>query len=205
MVEPADAAETVQEAAEEEAADQRVDRFRRRAALLVAGLAGLLAIASLAGSDVTTQIINDNILVTDTYAFYQAKNIRQTSTRLAADELTSLLEVSSPPAPVRASIEQRIARHQAEVARLESEPETGEGKQELLAKARTYERQRDRAQRRDPNFDFAEALFQIGIVLGSVAVVAVSRPVVLLALAAGGLALLLMLNGFFLWVDLPFG
>ena len=88
---------------------------------------------------------------------------------------------------------------------LRSERGCPEGKRVLLAKARDDERQRDRAQRRDLNVDFAEALFPIGIVLGSVAVAAVNRPVVLLALAVGGLALLLMRNGFVLWVDLPFG
>ena len=62
------------------------------------------------------------------------------------------------------------------VERYESDPKTGQGKKELLAKAREWEKQRDRAAERDPNFDFAEALFQIAIVLGSVSIVAVSRP-----------------------------
>jgi Domain of unknown function (DUF4337) len=61
----------------------------------------------------------------------------------------------------------------------------------------------DLAAERYPNFDFAEALFQIAIVLGSVSIVAASRALVKLS---GGLAVVasrLMINGYFLIVHLP--
>jgi hypothetical protein len=94
-------------------------------------------------------------------------------------------------------------RYRDRVERYESDPSTGEGKKELLAKARDLEARRDHAAERDPNFDYAEALFQIAIVLGSVSIVAASRPLVNLSglLAIGGT--LLMLNGYFLLVHLP--
>jgi shikimate kinase len=206
----ADTAETIREAvAEEHAAEQarqeRTDRFRRRTALLVAGLAALLAITSLGGENATKAMIAGNIQASDTYAFYQAKNIRQTSNLLAADELQSLLETTNPSDEARAAIQQRIDRYRATAARYESEPETGEGKKELLALAQTFVQQRDHAQAQDPNFDYAQALFQIAIVLASVAIIAVSRPVALAAAGLGAVATVLMLNGFFLWFSLPIG
>src|SRR5436189_1734350 len=86
----ADAAEAIRDAAElEERAHN--DRFRRRAAIAIGVLAMLLAIAGLGGGNATKEMLNANIQASDTYAFYQAKNVRQTSNQLAADELESLL------------------------------------------------------------------------------------------------------------------
>jgi hypothetical protein len=156
-------------------------------------------------------MVNSNIKASDTWAFYQAKNIRQTDYRLAADELEVLLP--SLPPEQQAAARQRIDQYTATVARYESEPDPsdpdnplkGEGKRELLAQARDWEAKRDRAQERDPNFDYSTALFQIAIVLGSVAILSVSRPVLGVSLVLGALATLLMLNGYLLLFTLPFG
>ena len=67
-----------------------------------------------------------------------------------------------------------VKRYRDTVARYESDMATGEGKKELLAKAHEWEHTRDHARAQLPNFEYAEALFQIAIVLGSVAIVAVS-------------------------------
>ncbi len=106
-----------------------------------------------------------------------------------------------PPGP-RSKI--RIKRYRERVERYESDPSTGEGKKELLAKAKEFEATRERAAERDPNFDFAEALFQIAIVLGSVSIVAASRPLVHLSGILAIAGTLLMINGYFLLVHLPF-
>jgi hypothetical protein len=73
----------------------------------------------------------------------------------------------------------------------------------LTARAKHFEAERDRAQRQDPNFDFAEALFQIAIVLASVAILAHSRMTLVVSLISGAAAAALMLNGYFLFVALP--
>jgi Domain of unknown function (DUF4337) len=169
------------------------ERFRRGAAVFLGALGMLLAIASLGGEHAVKESMNANILASDTYAFYQARNERQTAYQLAADALEALLATRPDlPAAVREPLNRRIAEYRA----------TGSGKQELLAKAREFEAERDHAQRRDLNFDYARALFQIAIVLGSVSIVAASRPLLwlcaLLAVAAG----LLAANGFFLLVEL---
>ena len=202
--EAADAAEAIREAAEEERAGN--EQFRRRAAVAIGILAMLLAIASLGGGNATKEMLNANIQASDTYAFYQAKNIRQTSNQLAADELESLL-LTQPglAAESRALIQQRIDRYNATIARYESDPQTGEGKQELLSKAQAYEARRNHAAKQDPNFDFAQAMYQIAIVLGSVSIVAASRRLLLVGVGLGLLATLLMLNGFLLTVELPGG
>src|SRR5215470_19219862 len=104
--EAADAAEAIKEASEERASSER---FRRRAAVAIGVLAMLLAISGLGGGNATKEMINSNILASDTWAFYQAKNIRQTSTQLAADALeTVLLTQPELSAEARAQIQSRI-------------------------------------------------------------------------------------------------
>ncbi|HLH22097.1 MAG TPA: DUF4337 domain-containing protein [Chloroflexota bacterium] len=213
-MEAEEAADHVREASEAKPAlEHPVERFRTRAAITIAVLGMLLAIASLGGDDALKQTLNANVRASDTYAFYQAKNIRQTAAALAADELDTALRLHPDvaAADVGAAVQQQIADYQAQIAEYESAPDPedptnplkGEGKQQLLAQARDWEAKRDRADAQHHNFDYSRALFQIAIVLGSVAILAVSRPVLWLALALGGGATLLMLNGFFLLVDLP--
>jgi hypothetical protein len=209
-----DYADQLRESVEDEGPNSgQVDRFKTRAAICIGIMAMLLAIASLGGENSMKAMIDSNIHASDTWAFYQAKNIRQTANELAANDLEAMLIVQGPTLSddARQQIQQRIDRYRATVARYESEPDPtdptnplkGEGKRELTARARDWESQRDLAQRQDPNFDFSIALFQIGIVLGSVAIISVNSRLLMLAVVAGCVATLLMINGFFLIVDLP--
>lgn len=178
--------------------------FRKLTGIYLGIVAMLLAITTLGGSNATKVMLNANIQASDIYGFYQSKYLRQTAYRLAAAQLEAQL-AGNPALPEAAKIKfaENIKRWRATAERYESDPESGQGKQQLLVKAREWEVKRDRAARRDPNFDFAEALFQIAIVLGSVSIVAASRPLVRLS---GGLAIVatvLMINGYFLLVELP--
>jgi hypothetical protein len=179
--------------------------FRKFTGIYVGIVAMLLAITALGGSNATKTMLNANIQASDTYGYYQAKNIRQTVYQLTAEQLDSeLLAMPEMPTGARTKIEDRIKRYRERVDRYESDPSTGDGKKELLAKAKEFEARRDHAAERDPNFDFAEALFQIAIVLGSVSIVAASRPLVHLSGILAIAATLLMINGYFLLVHLPF-
>ena len=212
-MEAMDAAEVIRELREDRAEQDAEERFRSVVALIIAVLATLLAVASLGGGNVSEEVVNANIHASDTWAFYQAKNIRQTSLNLAADEMEAMLLASgaglSPEA--RRDVEAKVAKYRATSARYDDEPDPdapadslrGEGKKQLRARAASFEARRDRAQEQDANFDYASVLFQIAIVLGSVAILALSRPTLAAALVLGGAATLLMLNGFFLVVHLP--
>jgi Domain of unknown function (DUF4337) len=202
-VESTEIAETI--AGEEEAESARAaDRFRRLTAIYLGIVAMLLAIASLGGANATKTMLNANIQASDTYAFYQAKYLRQTTYRLVADQLEALLAVQPDLAsPDKARIEQEVAKYRARADSFESDPQGGTGKRELLIEAKAWEAKRSRAARQDPNFDFAEALFQIAIVLGAVSIVAEARWLVKLSGILAALAVLLTINGIFLLVELP--
>ncbi|MBV9521976.1 MAG: DUF4337 domain-containing protein [Alphaproteobacteria bacterium] len=201
-------AERISEANEEhKVSEEHKDRrFRRGAAIFIGVLAMLLAITSLGGENATKEMLNANIHASDTYAFYQARNLRQTATQLALEQLETLLLAEPPPgAAQQAALEKRIGEYKERIARFESDPVGGEGKRELLRKAQGFEAARDRAQRQAPNFEFAQAFFQIAIVLGSVSIVAASAPLLGLSAVLATLACALSINGYFLIVELPIG
>lgn len=205
--------EPAEQIVEARAASEADERFRSRAALVIAFMAMLLALTSLGGGNAAEDIFNYNIQASDTWNFYQAKNIRQTSYRLAADALEAeLVKGGDTLAPdARTALQRKMDEYRATADRYEDEPDAtdpadplkGEGKKQLRARAQDFERQRERAQRQDPNFDFSEALFQIAIVLASVAILATSRPLLWLSIVVGLSATFLMLNGYLLFLDLP--
>ena len=130
--------------------------------------------------------------------------MRQTSYKLSAEALQLRLGEPALPEAQRKQIEERIAAYDTEIARLESEPQRGEGKKELNAKARDLEAQRDTALKQDPYFDYAQAFLEIAIVLASASIVLRNRLLLAGSGFLGVLGTLLMLNGFTLAVTIPF-
>ncbi len=193
---PEDAAEFMERGKSE-------DRFKTRAAIAIACLAALLAITGLGGNNATKEALNENVLASNDFTFFQAKNQRQTAYLLAANELELSLNNPALTPEAKAAISKRVDDYRKTVARYESEPETGEGKKELLARARDHQIKRDHALKQDPYFDYSEALLQIAIVLISVAIVSEQ---IWLSFLGGGIGLLgglLMINGYLLLVEIP--
>jgi len=180
--------------------------FRRWAAIYLGVVAMLLAISSLGGGKATKEMLAASIRVSDTYNFAQAKYLRQTAYELAADQFEAEL-AAQPAIPDEAKtlMTSSIDKYRKAAARYASDPASGEGRAELLAAAKGLEAVRDRAERQDPNFQFAAALFQIAIVLGSVSIVASSRALITLSAVLTIAAVVLTLNGFFLFVPFPAG
>ncbi len=202
-----DAAGLIAELHEEKAEHEADDRFRNRAALLIAILAAILAIGGLGGGNATDDMIGSNIRASDAWAFYQAKNIRQTVYELEADALRASLEAHALAPPQRLAAEARLTDYRATIARYDSEPDLqdpakGEGKKELMARAHAHERDFETASARDDNFDFAEVALQLALVFGSVAILALNRWILVLGGALGLIGSLLTLNGFLLLVPL---
>ena len=205
MVEATEIAEKIRGEEHEPHSAEADANFRKLTGIYLGIVAMLLAITALGGSNATKTMLAANIQASDIYGYYQAKNIRQTVYQLTAEQLEAeLLSQPGMPEEARNKIGGMIQRFRERVDRYESDPSTGEGKKELLEKAKEFETKRDHAVERDPNFDFAEALFQIAIVLGSVSIVAVSRSLVKLSGALAVVGTLLMINGYFLLVHLPF-
>lgn len=172
-------------------------------AVYIAVLAVLLAICGIGDDDASKTAVRANIQAANTYAFFQAKNIRQTDYEIAVDQFQLQRLDPSLTEDARRFLSDKIAAFNAKIKRYDSEPERGEGKKELLAKARSLEAERDLALKRDPYFDFGQGLLQIAIVLASVSLIVGGSFLLWVSGALGVIGTISMLNAFTLLVELP--
>jgi hypothetical protein len=167
-------------------------------------LAALLAVCVMGGDNAAKDANRANIDAANTWAFFQAKNIRRNDIRLAADQLElSLLTQSDVRPEARTAIEAKIKSYRDTAQLYTTDPKTGEGLDELFTKAKSIEADRDRALRKDPYFDLSQAMLQIAIVLASVAIIAGTDLLFFLSLGVGALGTLLMFNGYTLAFAIP--
>jgi Domain of unknown function (DUF4337) len=192
------------EAAEMMDKDRERDLFKQRAAVAIATFAMVLAICGLGGGNATKEAVNNNVLASNYFNFYQAKNMRQTALVLAADEIEfGWLADPALPEASKQALQKKLADYRATIDRYESDPKSNEGKKELLVRANQHEEERDHALRQDPYFDYAEALLQIAIVLISVSIIASLPWLAFFGGTIGLIGVLLTVNGFFLLVAIP--
>ena len=154
--------------------------------------AAFLAINTYLGNGNSSRILNDTIEANNTWAFYQAKSIKGTLAEMALDDAMARKDVNKVH-----SLSKKIARY-------ESDPATGEGKKELMAKARALEADRAVAKQRSPWYTFAGSLFQIAIVLLSASILAVNNRLYTASLYVGGIAMVLMSQAIWLWIPTLF-
>jgi hypothetical protein len=178
------------------------EEMNRWVGVYIGVLAVLLAICNVGGANAAKDAVRAMIETSNTWGFYQAKNIRRTSFVLAADELELMLATEPGIAgPAKKGVEDKLKSYRAEADRLKRDPE--DGTDQLLVKSRTLEAERDVALRKDPYFDWSQALIQIAIVLASVHLIIGNLMLLGLSGSLAGLGILLMLNGYTLLVRLP--
>jgi len=168
-----------------ELAEAANNPFKTYCALLVSVLAMVLAINNLGGSNTGKDATMNNILASNMYSFYQAKSIKQTQYKVAAEELEIQLTSDKLNAATKELLQAKLSAYKKNLERYESEPDTGEGKKELMIKAKEFEQLRDLALKKDPWFDYAEGFLQLAIVLTSVAIITGRRAMSYMALILG--------------------
>lgn len=168
-------------------------------------LAVILAICSMGGGNAAKDATLKNIQASNTWAFFQAKNARRQALRLQSDDLEMRLAVEPDLSEdVRQKISARIADYKAQDAKLTSDKERLEGLDELWEKGKSLEKDRDIALKRDPYFDYGEALLQIAIVLASVSIISGGNFLLVVSMALGTLGLISTIGGFTLAFPMPF-
>jgi hypothetical protein len=157
----------------------------KQIALLIAVIALFLAFSETLGKSAQTAAISYNVEASNLWAFFQAKTVRMTTVRTAAEAMAIEAQASSDAA-VKAAFEKQIDAWKKTASRYDDEPETGEGRKQLVARAKHAEHSRDRNMAKYHHFEIASAAFQVGIVLASAAVITGTMA---LAFAAGGLGI----------------
>ena len=168
---------------------EREAHIKDRAGWVITVLAALLAINTLMGGSNSSRILNNTIDANNTWAFYQAKSIKQTLAEMAYDDA------------VRAGDRKKVSDLQAKINRYESDPATGEGKRELMAKAKQLEVSRADAKNRSPWYTYAGSLFQIAIVLLTASILAVSMNLFWASIAVGLLGSVSMSEAIWFWIQ----
>jgi hypothetical protein len=149
---------------------EHASHSNRKIAMVIAVLALFLSFSETLGKGAQTEAIDANVKSTDTWAFFQAKDIRRTVVNAAADE-TTLLGASLTDPAAKAAIDKQVEAWRKTAERYESDPKTGEGRKELALRAKAEEDDRDLAMAKYHHYELASAAFQIGIVLASAAVI----------------------------------
>lgn len=169
---------------------EREAKIKDKAGWVITVLAALLAINTFLGSSNSSKILNNTIAANNIWAFFQAKSIKQ-----AAYEIASVQAADAG--------HQDIAdKYAAKAAKYESDPVTGEGKKELMAKAKALEAERSNARARSSWFTYAGSIFQIAIVLLSASILSVSNRLYRSSVAMGMFGALLMSQAIWLWLPI---
>jgi hypothetical protein len=168
----------------------------KKVALLISVLALVLSFSETLGKSAQTVGLNQNVEASNLWSFFQAKTIRMTVLRTAAEEAELDLHQAGLP-KTREIIEQRIATWRKTAERYDTEPETGEGRKELAARAKEAEKIRDRALAAYHHYEFASASIQIAIVLASAAIITSMAALIWIAAGLGVVGAIFCGIGFF--------
>jgi hypothetical protein len=167
---------------------EREAAIKDKAGWVITVFAALLAINTYLANGLSGSVLTNTIKANDLWNFYQAKSIKQSIVEGQLDDA------------VMAKDANKITVLQAKIARYESDPATGEGKKELMAKAHQLEADRDAAKARSPWYSFANTALQMSIVLLSASILAVSMAMFWWSLVVGSFGALLMSQGIWMWI-----
>ena len=142
----------------------------KKIALLIAVIALFLAFSETLGKGAQTEALGKNVEASNLWAFFQAKSIRRTVVQATSDQAKLSLGVMGDDA-AKAALQKQIEEWGKTAARYRSEPETGEGSEELAKRAKHAEHERDLALAKYHHYEVASAAFQIGIVLASATII----------------------------------
>jgi len=166
---------------------EREAKLKDKAGMVISIFALILAVNSWYGGKLSGTTLNNTIAANDVWQFYEAKSIKQTLAEQSLDDAIYRKDTK------------KIEQLEAKIARYESDPKTGEGKKELMEKARKLEAERDYAKKQSPWIGFASTLYQLSIVVLSASILAVSMEMFWGSFFVAGLGLILSAQGVFLW------
>jgi len=160
---------------------EREAQIKDRAGFVIVVLAALLAINTMIGGQNSSKTMNNTIAANNQWAWYQAKNMRQVLYETAA---------------VESKIPENKAKFEADAARMKAD------KEEIMAKAKALEAERDVARQKSPWFTWGGSVLQIGIVLLTASILAVSMPMFWVSIVVGSVGAVLVSQALWMWMPL---
>ena len=167
---------------------EREAHIKDKAGWVITVVAALLAVNTYISNGFSGKVLTNTISANNIYNFYQAKSIKQTLAEQNLDDAIARKETV------------KIEKLKDKIEKYESDPATGEGKKELLAKAIALEAERDAAKSHTSWLTFSGSAFQLSIVLLSAAILAVSMGMFYASIGVGLIGAILMSQGLWLWI-----
>ncbi len=144
--------------------------IKRRAAVLLIILAALVAINSFFKDSNSGRIMKSTIAANNQWAWYQAKNVRAAIYKTTADLVGDRL----------------LAQHyRTEAERMQADMD------EIKYVAQAYEKEQRVLAEKSPFYTYSAMLMQLGLVLSTAAILAVSMPLFYAGVAVGSSGVLL--------------
>lgn len=176
-----------------EQAEESKSRLNTVIALCVALTATFMAICNVKAGNVGQTMQSIQTEIVDTWSFYQAKSTKQGMADAFADDLTLQRDALTLSAEQRAQFDKKIIELKSKSERYEKE------KEDLKKKAGDLQKDYDRLNIKDDQFDAGEASLAVGIALMGVTALTKKRWLLVVAGVAVGFGFLLGLSGFVGW------
>lgn len=169
---------------------EREAQLKDKAGFIIVVFAILLALCTYFSAGNSSKILTSTLEINNTYSFYQGKSTKQGQAKYALHDAERNKETAY------------AKELKAEIARYESEPETGEGKRELLTKAKKLTQERTEFRQHSQWYTYTSMLYQIAIVFLTASILAVNRKLYTGSLVVGVLATVLFTQAIWLWLPL---
>lgn len=157
------------------------ERLNNAISVTVALLAAFMSVTKIKDDNLVQAMQQAKVNAVDTWGEYQAKKLKHHLAELGINQLNAL-ELTAPPSAA-ARLEEMRQGYQSQIQRYVGEEKT------LMEKAKDFEREYDRLNLRDDQFDLSDAALSISLGVLAVAALA-SRPwLLIMAWGFGALGL----------------
>jgi hypothetical protein len=172
-----------------DASSARKERLNSQVAVTVALLAAFMAITKVKDDNIVQAMQQAKMSAVDTWGEYQSKKVKHHLAELGINQLDALSVVSSTNSAVQLA---RMKRgFETEIERYRKE------EQALTDKARGFEKEYDKLNFRDDQFDLSDGALSVALGVLAVAAVTSRRWLLVLAWSFGAVGLVLGLAGLF--------
>jgi len=185
--------ETVTEAVER--GREAPSHLNSAVAILVALTATFMALCNVKDGNITQGMTQAQAQAVDTWSYYQSKSIKGHLAEQTVDQLR-IQRALAPPA-LQPMLDAKIAEYTKE-----AQKENGE-KKKIQTQAEGYQKEYDRLNFRDDQFDMSDAALSVAIALFGITALTQKRWLILVAIAFMLFGVVMGLAGFFGWAIHP--
>jgi len=181
--------ETVTEAVER--GPESNSHLNSAVAILVALTATFMALCNVKDGNITQGMAQAQAQAVDTWSYYQSKSIKQHLAEQTLDQLR-IQRALAPPA-MYALLDAKIADYTKQAQKENAD------KKKIQAQAQGYQKDYDRLNFRDDQFDMSDAALSVAIALFGVTALTQKRWLLFIGLAFAGFGILIGIAGFAGW------